>query len=222
MASCYEVIAIEKALDASCHSIFHPESTNEHLSIDYLYLQIGLNKCCCQIWHNNLVRYHRIWCIFHSWQKSRINVVVLVAKIQVQPVSFCLKIFSISRLPIMGNCCEANICYEISRLPLSIHSCQNFKCHSKWNQYESKILKKRNGTWIPARHPCQLSQNLLAILTMSQRVAVTNHNHLILAPKMSWPSLEHSFEAKICREFSKIAISKNFKNAIELKPPIYC
>ena len=108
----------------------------------------------------------------------------------------------------MGNCCEANICYEISRLPLSIHSCQNFKCHSKWNQHESKILKKRNGTWIPARHPCQLSQNLLAILTMSQRVAVTNHNHLILAPKMSWPSLEHSCEAKICREFSRLPLAK--------------
>ena len=222
MASCYEVIAIEKALDASCHSIFHPESTNEHLSIDYLYLQIGLNKCCCQIWQNNWVRYHRIWCIFHSWPKSRIDVVVLVANIQVQPVSFCLKILNISRLAYNGKLLWSQHLLRNFQTTIVNPFLPKFQVPLQMEPAWIQNFKKRNGTWIPARHPCQLSQNLLAILTMSQRVAVTNHNHLILAPKMSWPSLEHSFEAKICREFSKIAISKNFKNAIELKPPIYC
>ena len=222
MASCYEVIAIEKALDASCHSIFHPESTNEHLSIDYLYLQIGLNKCCCQIWHNNLVRYHRIWCIFHSWQKSRINVVVLVAKIQVQPVSFCLKILNISRLAYNGKLLWSqhllrnfqttivNPFLPKFQVPLQMEPAwiQNFK-KKKWNMNPSP-------TSLPAK-PKFAGDTYNVSKSSSHKSQSSNSS-----PKNVVTVIRTFLWSQNLQRIFKIAISKNFKNAIELKPPIYC
>ena len=92
----------------------------------------------------------------------------VVARFQVQPVSFCLEILlvNITRLPEMGIFCEEFQYYRWQSIPTKFQV--QLQVQHAW------IQNKKVGTWMPSsRLPSQLSKNLQARITKTKRVPVS-------------------------------------------------